>query len=73
MMAEIDNTDDADADAAGRGQISREEFLRWYLEKGAFWLEKPTFQKMALQVPSMGHRRLPWAVKSFPRTPVYSV
>lgn len=61
MLEEMDNmsTGDViaeDGDEEADGQISRDEFLAWYLQKGCYYLDKPAFQNMKLHVPRMKDR-----------------
>ena len=62
MLVEMDSTADAADDGgeeekSGDGMISREEFEQWYLAKGIFFMDKPQFEKLKLEVPPMALRR----------------
>ena len=54
MLAEMDRPSGGEA---ADGQVGRDEFLKWYLQKGAYFLEKPTFQSQELEVPPMARRK----------------
>eukprot|EP01052_Picozoa_sp_SAG31_P016414 SAG31_NODE_1087_length_9993_cov_13.126440_4_plen_265_part_00 len=40
------------ASRSGDGEVDREEFLDWFLRKGASYLVKPTFTSLRLEIPS---------------------
>jgi Ca2+-binding EF-hand superfamily protein len=48
--------DNTGFDSPGDGQISRDEFLAWYLSVGFTYLEKPHFDSNTLVVPTMAER-----------------
>ena len=39
------------------GEVSRDEFLAWYMAKGCYYLDKPVFSDLGLEVPSMAKRK----------------
>ena len=56
-MALIERNGDASPAArAADGEITRDEFLAWYLATGFTHLEKPHFACKKLEVPSMDER-----------------
>ena len=48
--------DDHEGHGHGDGEVSADEFVEWYLRKGAFILEKPRFATLELSVPPMEER-----------------
>eukprot|EP01050_Picozoa_sp_SAG11_P003982 SAG11_NODE_241_length_11781_cov_8.401900_8_plen_196_part_00 len=61
MLKEMDQLSTGDVlneeSTQGDGQVSRDEFLAWYLQKGAFYLDKPHYETNALECPSMARRK----------------
>eukprot|EP01051_Picozoa_sp_SAG22_P023367 SAG22_NODE_5999_length_918_cov_0.794872_1_plen_156_part_10 len=61
MIAQMDNMSTGEIaneeDDEDDGEISRDEFLAWYMNKGSYYLDKPTFETMGLEVPTMAKRK----------------